>query len=410
MPEQSGMNELFARFGNELNQGHAAHKADSTKYSEFGDLPGGIDNGVAQLVEMKLTKIKADAKANAGQWMFYAAGVVHRPVYHVDAKTGEKILIKGLRTKIQEVIAPTPDKQGAKARKTVQDHVDWIYNELRKLGVDTSKLSSFKDVEPVMAAMKKKAPFFRFRTWKGEPATEGPYAGKEPMTNEFWNGACEDPGKDTSNTAGATPPAATPHSGTTDNSAKSTPPAAPPPTTQADSNPDGAADEPQTASSSGEGPTEAEVIVWGEAAVNGDDSASDKLREIAYKQGYTEAQVDDAESWSHVAALVVAKLGAAPDEAAAEEAAEAPPAAPVAPAASPTTPEWKPVKDDIYMYQVKDAAGNPVKNPKTKRAADPVECIVTKVNLKSRTVDLKNNTNKKDEYKGIAWDALEDGQ
>lgn len=397
MAEQSAMNELFSRFGNELNQGHAAHKADTTKYSEFGDLPGGIDNGVAQLVECKLVKIKADAKANAGQWMFYAAGIVHFPIYAVDVKkdakgnilSQEKVLVKGLRTKIQEIIAPTPDKK----RATIADHIAYIYNELRKLGVDTSKLSSFKDIEPVMAALKKRAPYFKFRTWKGDVATSGPYAGKEPIVNEFWNGVCDDPYKDSQNTAGsAGSPPASAHSGVTDNTAASTVPDPEP-----SPDPEGAV----TETEAGGETSEADILSLGEAANNGDDSASDRLRALALEKGFTDAQVDGAESWNDVASMLI--TGASEPEATSPEEV-------AAPEEPKPQADWKPVKDDIYMYRVLGPDGNPVKDAKTKRPAKPVECIVTAVNAKNRTVDLKNNTDKKTTYKAVSWDALEDGQ
>jgi hypothetical protein len=35
------------------------------------------------------------------------------------------------------------------------------------------------------------APFFRFRTWKGEPATSGPYKGKDPQVQHVWEGATD---------------------------------------------------------------------------------------------------------------------------------------------------------------------------------------------------------------------------
>src|SRR5690349_21501065 len=129
MPKQTAKSDLFKKLG---DKGKAAVREAQTvevSYDNFGDLPPGINNGVARLVDCKFTQI-AEGKQNAGEFMFYAAGVVVAPKEH------EGIPVEGLRTQISEPLFDTPTR----SRKTVADHLKWIYNELGKLGLDVSTL------------------------------------------------------------------------------------------------------------------------------------------------------------------------------------------------------------------------------------------------------------------------------
>lgn len=148
-----------------------SHKNDETVYSGGGECPAGIESGVAQLVECKFDQYKeGDMK---GQYFFYAAGVVVTPKIH------DGVPVLGLRTSIREPLCDTPNR----SRKTQDEHIAWVLNELRKLGVDTSELG-VDDLEATAAALKEAGPHFRFRTWKGEATKEYP----NPRTNHQWQG------------------------------------------------------------------------------------------------------------------------------------------------------------------------------------------------------------------------------
>lgn len=194
---------LAASLGAAGQQAHEVAKGEETRYSAGGDCPPGVENGVAQLIECKFSQYKEGKMKD--QWFFYAAGVVIAPRFAQD-DLGNTIKVEGLRTVIQEPLCDTPDR----TRKTVNDHLSWIYNELRKLGVATSELE-FDNLENIGEPLVAAAPTFAFRTWCGEVATEGPYKGKKPLTNHVWNGVIEHDGAATDdvqdNTATTTAPA-----------------------------------------------------------------------------------------------------------------------------------------------------------------------------------------------------------
>jgi hypothetical protein len=165
---------LLSKVANVLREAHDAHKDDETVLGGGGSLPNGIENGVAQLVDIYFKEYeKGDMK---GEIFFYAAGIVKAPSHQ------DGIPIVGLRTSIMEPLCDTPGR----SRKTVEDHWAWILNELRKLGLDTSEIE-FDTVEDAVAALKEAGPHFRFRTWQGEPTAEYP----NPRVNEQWRGVCD---------------------------------------------------------------------------------------------------------------------------------------------------------------------------------------------------------------------------
>lgn len=173
---------LAAQLGSAGRKAHEAHKDDTTTFDEGGSLPAGIENGIAKLVDVRFDTYKKGD--NKGKFFFLAAGVVVVPLEH------DGIPIEGLRTQIMEPMCDTPTR----TRETVADHIGWVYNELAKLGVDREDLDPDTLEETAKALVKtseEEGLFFRFRTWKGEKQTTGPYAGKEPRTNEVWGGACD---------------------------------------------------------------------------------------------------------------------------------------------------------------------------------------------------------------------------
>jgi hypothetical protein len=150
------------------------HKGDEVKYDTGGELPAGVE-GVAQLVECKFSQYeKGDKK---GEYFFYAAGVVVEPKEHDGLK------IQGRRTSIMEPLCETPTR----SRKSVDDHLQWILNQLKLLGAPVAEIS-FEDLEPTVVMLKEAKPYFKFRTWKG---TKQKPTDPEPMVNHVWNGIVE---------------------------------------------------------------------------------------------------------------------------------------------------------------------------------------------------------------------------
>jgi len=390
MPMQKGKSGLVAKLGNRLKTAHEKHKSDETRMGRV-DLPPGL-NGIAQLVDCKFTQIRDDAQQGAGEYMFYAAGVVLTPAFSADGQS-----VKGLRTQISEPLYDTPTR----TRKTVDEHVDWIYNELRKLGADTSKIS-YDELESVAESLKAAAPYFRFRTsampkqvidgdgkgrwtvWNEEangsrriadekkswPTKDAamkanPYAGRDPMIYHNWNGVCEYIPEE-----GEAPSM---HDTASPNGEYSEPEAAP--------------DEPDILDpDAGDGEASLGIIALGAAADEGDDEAIAQLTAAAEEAGITEDQINGAKSWGEVADMIAAAtLGDGPgsDD-----------------AASGGEDDWAPQVGEIYQYKPID--------PKTKKkVAKAIEVEVKAVDTDARTMRLQNMDNKKLFYKDVSWDDLE---
>lgn len=174
MPAQVVQSLLMKKLGSEFVKAHEEFK--NVKPEPKGELPGGIRNGIARLVNCKIVEI-AKGKTNEGQLMFYASGSVVLPLEH------DGIPIKGLFTQIMEPIFATPTR----TRKTVAEHIKWVYGELASLGLSLGSLKP-DTIEQAMEALRKSPPYFRFHTWQPPKATTGKYAGKDTMTMHFWDG------------------------------------------------------------------------------------------------------------------------------------------------------------------------------------------------------------------------------
>ena len=62
---------------------------------------------------------------------------------------------------------------------------------------------------------------------------------------------------------------------------------------------------------------------------------------------------------------------------------------------------------DVYLYQEVDPkTGQPLTDPRTKKARKPVEVEVTAVDARGRTADLKNLVDAKRKYAKVSWDDL----
>ncbi len=364
---KTGKSGLVAKLGDKLRKAHEAHKTDETQMDTGGSLPGGIEGGIAKLVDCKFDTYKKGD--NQGQYYFYAAGVVVAPKDH------DGVPIEGLRTSIMEPLCDTPNK----TRATVEDHLAWILNEMRKLGIDTADIG-FDQLEETAEALKLAQPTFRFRTWKGKKKVKGEAGYNEkydgpnapgPRVNEVWSGAVNFEQDETDTVEDSTTDAV-------EEAPAPTPPKAGP---KAKGGPKKAAPDlsemtlEELAELAGKEPAEP---LTGEA--------QKLLLEKAVEAGHDKDAAEGAESWDAVIELInnppAAEEAEAAEEAAAEEV------------------EWVPAKEDIYLYKPVD--------PKTKKpAAKGVEVEVSAVDEKAQRVDLIKLDNRKITYKGVAWDKLE---
>lgn len=218
MAKQSVKSGLMGKLG-----GHVTATEIEVKKPGGRRLPPGIENGVAQLVDCRFGQYKEGKQA--GEYFFLAAGVIVSP-NDVDG-----VPVLGEQTQIMEPMCDTPDKGGEKARKTMQEHYDWVVNQMGLLlGKKPGEKFSIgpDEMEEVAEQIKEMKPHFKFRTfcfdkevvaqkpnkkWGlfvedskgnrkpsrniGEWATEdlatkaNPYAGRDPMVFETWAGACD---------------------------------------------------------------------------------------------------------------------------------------------------------------------------------------------------------------------------
>ena len=348
MPPQTGKSGLSAKLGDRLRKAHEAHKGDETEFSNFGELPAGIENGIAQLVDVKFAEYKTgDLK---GQYFFMARGVAKFP----EELNGSKVA--GLYTQIgPEPLCDTPQRA---TRKTLDDHLAWVYNELRKLGIDTRTLA-VDNLETVAAMLAKAQPHFRFRTWKGKKQLTGPYAGQEPRLNHDWGGLVEvqedtEPGDGVADHTTSPPPAPKPNG---------KPPTAlggkPVPTPAPEPKPEPAA----------EYTDQGDVDSLLERANGGDEDAVAELVRLAVAAGHEESAVEAAESWEAVAEMVKGGSG---------------------------QQEGGIVVGAVVTY-------TPT-NPKTKKPGKAVRCEVTAID--GDTATLKNLEDGKTQYKAVPLGSL----
>lgn len=353
MAKQTVKSGLAAKLGKRLDEAVRKHADDPTDYG-IVRLPGGITNGIAKLIECKFDQYKpgsnmkkADGSSAVGEYYFRAAGVVVSPEDVTD-KDGNAVRVAGLQTSIMIPMCDTKTQAGDVT--TVDDYIERVLNELRKLGVDTTGATG-DDLEPLAAAAKDAAPYFRFSTSKSKPTPQFP----DPRVWENWNGT-----KGLENYVPDEAPAVDDQTGA-------------------------AAAEPSANGTAGEYRDDQDVDSL--AAVADDDNhpdqadAQDKLTKFALDAGHTQKAIDGTKKWSEVADLIKAGAG----EAAADPADEGGGA-------------WE--AGNVCTYKVKDP-----KNPK--KAGKPTKCQVTAVAADEKTVTLKNLEDRKTVYKAVSVNEIE---
>jgi len=267
---------------NDVKKAHNAHRADETTFSSGGDLPV-IDHGVAQLLSIGIGEYK-EGKTK-GKPYFFADGVVLSP-NTVKVFGGGEVKVVGKRTRIQEPICDTPDR----SRKTIADHWSWCLNEIRKLGMDTSKYDDPDElIEAANRLLVKAETQFNFRTWKGEPTQQYP----NPRTNHDWGGAVSSDARVSSSDleSGAV---------TVEEDA---------PKDEPKGKAEKKSGKKQTEKEEGEPPNTDNIQELVEAADNGDEAAQTRLTEIALANGVAESDIEQTGSWEEVGNLIEAKTG-----------------------------------------------------------------------------------------------------
>lgn len=355
-PKQMPKSGAFAqKFGAKLQNAHKQHATEKTEYGNMGDLPDGISGGVAKLVDIKLMP----GKKNPNDWFFYAAGVVVSPAEFKGMRT------IGMRTSILEPLGDTPTR----SRKTFEDHMGWVYNELRKLGLDTSNIDP-NNLEAELAFLKEAAPYFTFRTWKGPKQTTGQYAGREPRVNHDWKGIITDYVADEAVQAVV----------------DSTPIVEVSPEAHEDDEQAEAAEAVEAVDVNGSNGNEVateqiDLVALGKDADNPKSKTAEKSQEqltaLAYEHGMTDDDLSKTPDWKTVANMITeaSSTGEGTEE-------------------NPDGPQV----GQLCMFKPK----NP-KNPKVRLSA--VQCEIVAVN--GDTVDLKNLTNQKLIYKGASIEELD---
>lgn len=383
MPVQKGQSSLYAKLGTKLQEAAEVHRTEGYQPG-IQELPAGINNGVAQLEDCKFTVVK-EGKQGAGNYIFYAAGVVQTPVAH------NGVEVRGMRTQVSEPIYDTPDR----SRKTLGEHVGWVQNLMKGFGVGPENLTADK-LEATAEALRLSKIYFKFSTWSGSKQIlecmqggkwfvtqdgkkvvgkgpysskelaekANPYVGREPRVNHKWGGITIHDGQ------------LTVEEDLIDNSGES------------DNNPEGILDESKSApiaesQSKVAGITDLNELK--EAAEGQDPAAQNRLKEMALAAGVDEEDITNASDWQEVIDLIIA--GSKFEDEKKE---------------STRIPEV----GEVYGYTPLDSkTKKPAVNPKTK-APLVVQVELINISDKTETCHARNLANEKIVYRGIGWDSL----
>lgn len=250
-----------------------------------GDLPAGIDFGVAKLTDLKVDKYKTGK--DAGKFYMYLAGTVLGPKTVV--VDGQTVRIEGKRTSKTLPMCETKNSKGVV--KSAEENIAVALAEIKKLMVE--KPNDEETLDPsdpaqlglIIPQLLDAAPVFGFRTWKGEPTETY----KNPRTNHVWQGlvSAEDAQAAVDDVA---------NSAVVD---------------ETDSGDAGDSGEGDTSAAAGSGELDFDAL--GAAAdTDGDRDAMAALKQAATEAGWTDEQVDGVASWTELAEAL--KAGSTPSD------------------------------------------------------------------------------------------------
>ena len=179
MAKVTKKSSLAAKLGKAGAAAVEKHRDTPVEFDTGGSLPPGIENGVASLDKCYFDVYKSGDLA--GEYYFRASGIVLTPKLVCGVK------VEGRQTSIMEPVCETSRGK----RQSVEEHVAWVVNEMKKLGADMDGIE-IDDLEAIAAALQEEAPTFNFRTWQGKATEEYP----NPRVNEVWNGVTEYDGEE----------------------------------------------------------------------------------------------------------------------------------------------------------------------------------------------------------------------
>lgn len=180
MAKQTSKSGLAGKLGDKGRKAVASHKDDDVDLGFGGELPPGIEGGIAQLTRCWFDQYKEGK--NKGEYYFMAMGTVLEPKTFTNKETKEVINCEGRQTKIGPIPLCDTTSQAGKTT-TLDDHMGRVLNEMRKLGVDTKEIG-LDDLESTAEQLQTEAPIFKFRTWVGKATEQFP----NPSVNHDWKG------------------------------------------------------------------------------------------------------------------------------------------------------------------------------------------------------------------------------
>jgi hypothetical protein len=371
MPPQTATSGLMAKYGQTLDKAVKAHAKDETTYG-FQKLPGGIRNGIAQVISCGFGQYKTGKYQ--GHYFFRAAATVIKPESVTTDQGVEKV--RGLQTSIMEPVCETKDSNGEIT--TQEEHVKRILNAMRAMAHENfTHNASGGNLEALAAQILKAKPYIKFSTSFGKtqidpktrkpklnPTTGKPY---EPQVFENWHGKVEfttEAGGGIEDGSGGPPDDGASENGqhvSDDNPPENFPVDA----TGGDGQDDNAPDSP-------------DIDTLLEQANADDADAQNNLTDLAKNNGWGEQMIKDATTWEEVAEMA----RNSPDGGGDDDTTEA-------------AEEWKPTKGATCKY-------------KPPGGKNMVACEVTAVYGKNKTVDLKNLKTQA-AYKGVSFADLVTG-
>lgn len=128
--------ELRARLERALRE----YRGKPLVVQNFGELPAGV-SGIARVVECRIGKYARGEYAGEHFWV--AAAIV------VEPKFFNGNLIAGMRTTIIEPLCDTPNR----SRQSLEEHVAFVLNELKKMGVDVTHVDTLEDLQAICDAV-----------------------------------------------------------------------------------------------------------------------------------------------------------------------------------------------------------------------------------------------------------------
>lgn len=271
--------DFLKSVGGEAAQAWSKKKDQEVKMDAGGNLPPNIEGGVAKLTVAKIGKYeKGDF---AGKFYVRLAGVVLAP-QTVEHK-GATIRVAGKQT--SQMIKMYPEtgnkKDGSTFTITMEDRVDVLINELKKLTMDPKDPKkamvppSLQELPAFLKSLEKAGPVFGFRTWASEPTKQYP----NPRTHEVWQGVVPE---------GDVP------------SSDEDPQMDDVPSEQDDTPAD---DEPTTTDAGDDTPSDVNID-WSATGAHADAGDTDSVKLIqdhALANGWNEEQINGAESWTAIA-------------------------------------------------------------------------------------------------------------